>query len=272
MAGVVQSQDTYVAPGVPLSVIGGGGSIPENLMVSTLSALSISNISSINGVPYGGAALANANFSSISSFAIAASSINATNIDDIPYTYAQPQGLVDRTISSISLAAGGGILSKMIACGAPLTGFISTVQGHKYSVNGCMELSTIGAGGFTAPDSNSVNAYLSIWGGGGGSPNSWINSCLWTYPQISTVAQLTSGSGSFPNSYQVDLQWNAGGGFTQFSGVGASSTIRYYAYCSPDWPIPISVRVSTLVGQVATDDEANVTITDTGDVNISGTG
>lgn len=51
----IESQDVYLNSEVPMAVIGGGGSIPQNLEVSTLSALGIVNISSINGVAYTGA-------------------------------------------------------------------------------------------------------------------------------------------------------------------------------------------------------------------------
>jgi len=54
-SGTVQSQDTYVAPGIALSVVGaGGGSIPQNLEVSSITSPALLQISSINGVAYTG--------------------------------------------------------------------------------------------------------------------------------------------------------------------------------------------------------------------------
>jgi hypothetical protein len=82
---------------------------------------------------------------------------------------------------------------------------------------------------------------------------------------------MSAANGVLPNFFGAKLQWNAGGGHTQLETVDAS-TIRYFAYCSPDWPVPITVGVSSIVGRVTFDDLATVTITDMGDVNISGTG
>lgn len=54
----VASQDVYLNLNTPVSVVGsgGGGSVPANLAVSTLSAFGLTNISSINGVAYTGSA------------------------------------------------------------------------------------------------------------------------------------------------------------------------------------------------------------------------
>jgi hypothetical protein len=54
----VASQDVYLNLNTPVSVIGsgGGGSVPANLVVSTLSAFGLTNISSINGTAYTGSA------------------------------------------------------------------------------------------------------------------------------------------------------------------------------------------------------------------------
>lgn len=56
MSGQIQSQDVFLNATNTVSVVasGGGGSVPENLVVSTLSALALTNISSVNGTPYGG--------------------------------------------------------------------------------------------------------------------------------------------------------------------------------------------------------------------------
>jgi len=76
----VASQDVYLNLNTPVSVVGsgGGGSVPANLAVSTLSAFGLTNISSINGVAYTGSA-------------------------------GVPANLVVSTISTASSAAFGGI-------------------------------------------------------------------------------------------------------------------------------------------------------------------
>ena len=90
-SGVVQSQDTFVAPGVALTVIGAGGgggsNVPANIVVSTISAIGISNVSSINGNAYV-APTANPNFSTISTFALSGlSSINGAPYAVIPANF-----------------------------------------------------------------------------------------------------------------------------------------------------------------------------------------
>jgi hypothetical protein len=83
-SGTVQSQDTYVAPGIALSVVGsGGGSIPQNLEVSSITSPALLQISSINGAPYVGAGgvPANLTVSSISTLALN----NVSSINGAPY-------------------------------------------------------------------------------------------------------------------------------------------------------------------------------------------
>jgi len=200
------------------------------------------------------------------------STLNGANVTNIPRVFDQPSGLQDSVISSVnaSLSVGGSITNVMIGCGAPLTGNISTVQGHKYVVNGCLAVSSI-SGGFPA---GAPNAYMSIWGGGGTGP-SWVNNTTWSYPQISTLAGITAGNAGLPFT-KAFLQWSAPGGFTQVNqqqpGQPGNSTITYYAYCSPDWPIPVAVSVSSLVGTVTASDLAQVTVQDLGPISVSGSG
>jgi len=200
------------------------------------------------------------------------SSLNGRDPAGIPYVFDQPSGLQDRVISSINttLANTSGIAGAVIGCGAPLTGNISTVQGHKYVVNGCLAVSSI-SGGFPA---GSANAYMTVWGGGGPG-SSWVNNATWSYPQISTVAGMTAGGAGLAFN-RADLQWSAPGGFTlvnqQNPGSPGNSTITYYAYCSPDWPIPVAVAVSSLVGTVTASDIAQVTVQDLGPISVSGSG
>ena len=298
-SGVVQSQDTYAAPGVALTVVGAGGggsNVPANLVVSSISVPAVTNLSSINGVAYVGPTL-NPSFNSISTLAISnlssinglpyvstvplnfsnnsistnsiiVSSINNFLIDDIPYTYTQPNGLVDTVISSIHNTASPGynIVQSMIDCGAPLAGHISTVQGRAYTVSGVMRLSPVGG----SWPGGSANAYMGIWGGGGAS--GYVTNALWSYPQIATAGGL---KGATPFN-TVDLQWIAPGSFTltnlDQSGASGNSTIQYYAYVSADWPVPVNVQVSSLVGAITNNDINLVKITDNGPLYVSGSG
>jgi hypothetical protein len=143
-------------------------------------------------------------------------------------------------------------------CGAKLTGNISTMDQHKYVVTGCMAVSSVTGSAF-AP--GTPNAYLSVWGGGGPG-QSWLNGATFSYPQISTFASLGGG--------RAYLQWSAPGGFTPINQPGVpNSTISYWAYCSPDWPVPVAVSVSSLVGSVTVNDLATVSILDLGLMNIA---
>ena len=94
------SQDLYAASGVPLTVVGGGGGGGggSNPVVSTISALGITNLSSINGQPYEPGTLpANAAFQSVSTQSLLVSSINGQ-----PYT---PGAVADNLVVSSLTAA-----------------------------------------------------------------------------------------------------------------------------------------------------------------------
>ena len=302
MSGTIQSNNVYLNATTPLTVIsgGGGGSVPADLTVSTLSAFGLLNISSINGAPYVGAGSIPANLvvSSISTLALdSISSINGVaytgagsvpsnlvvssltavssvvssiyissingNIDpeDIPYLFLQKTGLVDREISSISGPAGGQMGFTMSTLGAPLTGLFSTVTGHQYLAQGCMRISSVGANW----PAGTPSAFLGIWGGGGPAQG-WVNAVSYSYPMISTAVSLASGS-------SADFQWSAPGAFSYYTpngGATNNSTIQYYAFCSADWPIPIRVSVSSLVGALdalGQTDTANVSFVDRGNFN-----
>ena len=297
-SGVVQSQDTYVTQGILLTGIGAGGgggsNVPANIVVSTISAIGISNVSSINGNAYV-APTANPNFSTISTFALSGlssingapyevipanfsnnsistnalevSSINSFLIDDIPYTYTQPQGLVDKIISSIYNTTPGGAnaIQSYIDCGAPLAGRISTMQGHTYTVAGVMKLSPVG--GSWPSGASAPNAFMGIWGGGGGG---YVTNAYWSYAQISTAAGL---QGPSPFNSPV-LQWIAPGSFTPLnldqSAAPGNSTIQYYAYVSGGWPVQTNVQVSSLVGNIVTQGTNLVKITDNGPLYVAG--
>lgn len=306
MSGTIQSNNVYLNGTTPLTVIsgGGGGSVPADLTVSTLSAFGLLNISSINGAPYVGAGSipANLTVSSISTLALnnissingvaytgagsvpsnlvvssltavssvisslTVSTINGNiNPDDIPYLFLQTSGLTDRVISSINT---GLVLNKqaiMSTCGAALTGNFSTQRGHQYLTQGFARLTPVGGVANWPP--GTPNAYVSVFGGGGPS-QSWANAQSWSYPQLSSL------SGLIPGGSPVDLQWSAPGGFSIFNpdtgALPTTSTIQYRLYCSPDWPIPINVEVSTVIAQLAAlgfQDTANVSIVDLGNFN-----
>jgi hypothetical protein len=289
-SGVVQSQDTYVARNVPLTVIGAGGggsNIPANLQVSTVSVLGLSNLSSVNGAPYV-APSANPAFSTISTLAINGlltingnpyvssipanftnnsistqhlwcSSINDFQTDDIPYIFTQNGGLVDSIVSSISVAQPN-IITAATTSGARLTGNISTIPGRSYIVSGCMRVAPYLSTGFPA---GAPNATLSIIGGGF---NGYLNAITWTYPQISTIAGI--GAAGNVSQTDIDVQWSAPGQYTllnqQSPAALGNSTITYYALCSPDWPTPTSIKVSSLVGAITNLDQNLIKVVDVG--------
>ena len=288
-SGVVQSQDTYVAQGIPLSVVGGGGggsNVPANLTVSsivagagtfstingvlpgtlpanasfsTISTLALYNVSSINGAPYVSTIPANFSNNSISTNHLWCSSINDFQTDDIPYIYTQNGGLVDSVISSVSVTQAN-ILTAATTSGARLTGNISTIAGRSYIVSGCFRIAPYLSSGFPV---GAPNATLSIIGGG---YNGYLNATTWTYPQISTLAGI--GAAGAVAQTDIDVQWSAPGAFTllnQQTPAGATnSTITYYALCSPDWPTPTSIKVSSLVGAITNTDQNLIKVVDVG--------
>jgi hypothetical protein len=118
-AGVVNSQDVFAAPGVPISVVaaGGGGALPANPQVSTLSALGLSNISSINGAPYVGAGGVPANLVLSSLSTLALNSISSIN--GVPYT---GSGGVPANLGVSSLVVNGDTVTVLGNAGAPTQG------------------------------------------------------------------------------------------------------------------------------------------------------
>lgn len=104
------SQDLYAASGVPLTVVGGGGGGGSNLVVSTISALGITNLSSINGQPYEPGTLpANAAFQSVSTQSLLVSSINGAPVG----------GAVANLVVS-SLTAASGVSTGTLSVGGNL--------------------------------------------------------------------------------------------------------------------------------------------------------
>jgi hypothetical protein len=122
----VQSQDTYVAEGIPLTVIGGGGggSSNPNPQFSTISALGLSNISSINGVAYSGAGGVPADLTVSSISTLALNSISSIN--GVAYSGA---GNVpsDLTVSSLFVNTPAGSLNvSSFGTGVPVINFRTT--------------------------------------------------------------------------------------------------------------------------------------------------
>jgi hypothetical protein len=125
----VQSQDVYAAPGVTLTAVGtgGGGALPANAEVSTISALGLLNVSSINGSAYiPGAVPENPSFQTISTMAINLLS----SINGVPYVAGGvPANL---TVSSISTLALNNVSSingaAYVAGGVPANLAVSTIS------------------------------------------------------------------------------------------------------------------------------------------------
>jgi len=160
------------------------------------------------------------------------------------------------------MGSGSVVPTVMNACGARLTGNFSTQRGHQYIAQGFARITpTAGPSNWPA---GTPNAFLAVYGGGGPA-QSWINGQMWTYPQLSTLAN---------GGISPDIQWSAPGGFSRFNpdtgALPTTSTINYKLYCSADWPIPINVQVSTIVAQLSTigdPDTANLSFVDLGNFN-----
>jgi hypothetical protein len=124
----VQSQDVYAAPGVTLSAVGGGGgALPSIAEVSTISALGLLNVSSINGSAYiPGAVPENPSFQSISTLAINLLS----SINGVPYVAGGvPANLTVSSISTLALNSVSSINgAAYVAGGVPANLAVSTIS------------------------------------------------------------------------------------------------------------------------------------------------
>ena len=123
----VESQDVYLNAGTTISAVGGGGGgpVPENLVVSTLSAFALSNISSINNVPYTGGGTVSAN--------LVVSTLTANT-----------------GISSIGGMVVGGEL-KFTTGGATNIGMVSTIIGTSDGAGTAMSIIAPASVKFTTP-------------------------------------------------------------------------------------------------------------------------
>ena len=151
----VQSQDVYAAPGVTLSVVGaGGGALPANAEVSTISALGLLNVSSINGSAYiPGAVPENPAFQSISTLTINLLS----SINGVPYVAGGvPANLTVSSISSLALNSVSSINgAPYVAGGIPANLTVSSIStlalNNVSTINGAAGARSLGTFGFTIP-------------------------------------------------------------------------------------------------------------------------
>lgn len=164
----IASQDVYLNLMTPTSVIGsgGGGAVPSNLVVSTLSAFGLSNISSINGVAYTGSGAVPAN--------LVVSSI--TNAGTMSTTGAATFGNVINVAPTFGVNLGfcgitGGVSGSTMSISAPLAD----------SKLNLVCQSTIMSASASQPCQVSINGNLGV---------SSINGTSWTYI-TSTLAGLS---------------------------------------------------------------------------------
>lgn len=134
-SGTVQSQDTFVAPGIALSVVGGAGSIPQNLVVSSISVPDLINVSSINGAPVAGGA--NLTVSSISTLALN----SISSINGVAYT---GSGAIPAVLGVSSLVVNAGTVTALNNAGAPTQGRV-VIEGADdgYSIQGFNNANTV---------------------------------------------------------------------------------------------------------------------------------
>lgn len=117
-AGTVESNNVYLNATTPISVVGsGGGTVPTNLQVSTLSAPALLNISSINGAAYTGAGSVPANLTVSSISTLALNSISSIN--GVAYTGA---GSVPANLGVSSLVVNGNTVTVLGNENAPTQG------------------------------------------------------------------------------------------------------------------------------------------------------
>jgi hypothetical protein len=157
--------------------------------------------------------------------------------------------------------AGSGAF--MSTVGAQVCPFISTITPN----NRCIVTGNAIVTAESFLPAGSPNAYMGIFGGGGRATGLFTNN-VWSYPQISTYM-------SFNGTSSCDLNWIAGGGQSfnnpnpGINPSGALSTINYFLYVSPDWPIRMKNETSTFMGAIANNDTVNTTITNLGSVTFT---
>jgi hypothetical protein len=242
----VQSQDVYAAPGVTISAVGagGGGSVPPNPEVSTISALGLLNVSSINGVAYTGPGGLPANLvvSSISTLALS----NLSSINGVAYTGSGtiPANLTVSSISTLALSNVSSINgAAYVAGGVPANLTVSSIStlalSNVSSINGVAY--TQGGG---VPENLVVSTIIASTVNGAAPPRS-----LGGYNLIVPAFSSFQNAGIFPfNSPCI-----------QFSTVaGHSYLLDYVTSIAPTQPslnpalIPLESEMSFAVNSGAT--------------------
>jgi hypothetical protein len=264
MSGTVESNNVYLNSTTPISVIGsGGGPVPANLQVSTLSAFGLTNISSINGAAYTGAGSVPANLTVSSISTLALNSVSSIN--GVAYT---GSGSVPSALEVSSLKVNAGVVSifgtenqptqgRMVLSGAPggydILGYdntnVLTSYTHTELLPGNVSQLEIKAGTVAANSLLAINSAngvsistltVSSFNGARGTPFN-AGSFNLVIPSFSTP-QL---GGAFP----------ASGLLTQFSTtVGHTYVVDFSAFITPVQP---SVDPAT----VPTDNEISFSIT-----------
>ena len=195
------SQDLYAAAGTPLSVVGsggGGGGVPANPQVSTLSAFGITNLSSINGAPYvpggGGSVPANLIVSTLTAASLVSTPqlIVGAGVATFGNTYLTASGLGNSTMN-LSGPAGLNLLTQGTI---NLSGPGSTQK--PVVIPGDLSVSSIN-GSPPALNANKVGTFNNLWDG-------FVTTGNAVWPSDST-GRLIYMSTTVGNSYRVDASF-----------------------------------------------------------------
>ena len=263
MSGTIQSNNVYLNETTPISVIGsgGGGPVPANLQVSTLSAFGLTNISSINGAAYTGAGSVPANLTVSSISTLALNSVSSIN--GVAYT---GSGSVPSDLQISSLKVNAGVVSvlgvenqptqgRFVLSGAPggydIIGYDNsnarTSLIHTELLPGGVSQLEISAGNNTAV-STSV---LAIIGGSG------VSISTLTVSSINGARATPFSAGSFEliipsfSTPQLGGAFPASGLLAQFSTtVGHTYSVEFGAFITPVQPSvdPATVPTNNEIG------------------------
>ena len=202
------------------------------------------------------------------------STINGVNTDDLPYATQNLFMPQDKVISSINVSSFIGSYqngyARISTFGAPITPFLSTIEGDRYLSFGnfvIKQVSTFGMpSGATAP-----NAFLAVIGGGGNGNVFPLTNNIYTYPQVSTQFALNSATAAGGFGVFSYVAGSAGTNSQDYPAPGTSppSTINYSLLCSPDWPVPIQNVTSTFFTTVSGTDYIALTDLNCGKINFT---